>query len=188
MTPISDDMVERAKGLGAIRHYVEMRQRMPLRGIGDSIHHIHASTEYEAELTLSDLILALEDTAALEGSVAVPAWQPIETAPKDGFEIDLWCLNVADGGEARFAEMFWNESGKWEDWRSYILEPKYKPTHWMSAPEPPALPRQKAAQPGGFPYCCTDDKFKCPDPDGCALSGCEKAQAVPRQERGGATK
>lgn len=78
---------------------------------------------------------------SLRGSVIVPEWQDISTAPKDGFEIDLWCLNVSDGAEARFAEMFWNESGKWEDWCSYTLEPKWKPTHWMKAPKGPSVTR-----------------------------------------------
>ncbi len=43
------------RGMEALRHYVEMRRKAPLKGIGDSVHHIHASTQFEAELRFSDL-------------------------------------------------------------------------------------------------------------------------------------
>jgi hypothetical protein len=64
-------------------------------------------------------------------------WRTIDTAPKDGREIDIWCLNVSDGKGARFAAMFWDDDG-WEDWHSYRLEPKWRPTHWMLPPLPPS--------------------------------------------------
>jgi hypothetical protein len=35
--------------------------------------------------------------------------------------------------------MFFNDDGKWEDWRSYILEPKWRPTHWRRVPEGPSV-------------------------------------------------
>ena len=38
-----------------IIHYVDMRQKKPLRSMGDFIHCIHTNTEWEAELRLSDL-------------------------------------------------------------------------------------------------------------------------------------
>jgi hypothetical protein len=83
---------------------------------------------------------AYNEITQLRAEREAAAWQPIETVPKDGFEIDLWCRNIADGsGEVRFSEMFWNESGKWEDWRGYILEPKWKPTHWRRTPEGPSV-------------------------------------------------
>lgn len=39
----------------AVIRYIEMRKAQPLRGLGDSIHVIHAGTEFEAELKFSDL-------------------------------------------------------------------------------------------------------------------------------------
>ena len=37
---------------------------------------------------------------------------------------------------------------------------------------------ETAALAGGFPQCFLDDRIECPDPDGCALFGCEKAEAL----------
>ena len=118
MTPISDDMVELPR---------------PLCTYAD--HSYPAFSK--AQMIAYGQACA---TAALSGSVAVPEWQPIETAPKDGTEVDLWCTNVADGAGSRFAEMFFDE-GQWTDWRSYRLEQKWKPTHWMHCPTGPAAPK-----------------------------------------------
>jgi hypothetical protein len=81
-----------------------------------------------------DIVLAALSAAP------VSTWQDISTAPKDGTEIDLWCMSLADGAGSRFAEMFFND-GNWEDWRSHRLEPKWKPTHWMPVPAGPIIRR-----------------------------------------------
>jgi hypothetical protein len=65
-------------------------------------------------------------------------WHPIESVQKNGLEVDLWCLNISDGSSTRFPAMFMNDDGKWEDWHSYILEPKWRPVYWMPIPAPPA--------------------------------------------------
>ena len=44
-----------------VQHYVNMRNAMPLKGIGDSVHTIHQGTKWEAELTLSDLVAVMEE-------------------------------------------------------------------------------------------------------------------------------
>lgn len=65
--PQSQQIKESApRDMEAVRRYVEMRRKMPLSGLGDSVHHIHASTEFEAELRLSDLeaIIASGDVRA----------------------------------------------------------------------------------------------------------------------------
>lgn len=54
-------------GVEAIRHYVAMRDAKPLRQSGDVIHSVHAGTEWEAELRLSDLRLAATPTPPIEG-------------------------------------------------------------------------------------------------------------------------
>jgi hypothetical protein len=59
-------------------------------------------------------------------------WQPIETAPKDGTEVDLW---VPDDG--RFTNC-WFMDGIWlqtEDGNTYSTGGA--PTHWMPLPQPP---------------------------------------------------
>lgn len=54
------------RGTAALLHYVKMRQAAPLSGIGDSVHQIHTSTEFEAELRFSDL-------EAVADALSVPA-------------------------------------------------------------------------------------------------------------------
>jgi hypothetical protein len=76
-------------------------------------------------------------------------WQPIETAPKDGTEIDVW------GPHGRRCNAWWEtalnapvgaaplpEGGGWvEDSDmgvTWVLDPQ--PTHWMPIPEGPTSP------------------------------------------------
>lgn len=65
-------------------------------------------------------------------------WQPIETAPKDGTEVDVW---VADGtgGGYRIADAYWCASR--ERWRFngqiHDIAWTDDPTHWMPLPSPP---------------------------------------------------
>lgn len=69
-------------------------------------------------------------------------WLDIETAPKDGFEILVYC--PAHGSlEPYYAVAFW--SRKHNEWRSSVgckmmtSEPAtlVPPTHWMKLPEDP---------------------------------------------------
>jgi hypothetical protein len=61
-------------------------------------------------------------------------WNTIETAPKDGTEIVLWC----DTAKSMLMRCRW-ESGEWREWNIggfdnmgwQKLEPYEKPTHWM---------------------------------------------------------
>ena len=79
---------------------------------------------------------------------AQAAWQPIETAPKDGHKIDLWVTPpkgaLTTGDYGRVSDC-WHSDGKW--W--FYDETKYASdsancrsevwnvTHWMSRPTPP---------------------------------------------------
>lgn len=65
-------------------------------------------------------------------------WQPIETAPKDGTWVLLWCRSnnplILVGGYSR--EFLQDYS--WEGWIDrYNGEDVPTPTHWRPLPEPP---------------------------------------------------
>ena len=62
------------------------------------------------------------------GSIEMTDWQPIETAPKDGTDVLVWC-----GGAMFIAYM---EVGRWFfDRTDHSVKPL--PTHWMPLPAPP---------------------------------------------------
>jgi hypothetical protein len=65
-----------------------------------------------------------------------PAWQPIETAPKD--ETAIWVLDTLHG-KPWYYECIWNGiqwyHGFGDAW------PKANPTHWMPLPSLPAGPK-----------------------------------------------
>ena len=68
-------------------------------------------------------------------------WQPIETAPKDGTTVLLYCQGSFLPGPAPFMQ-----AGAWGFWHSgnpnhqrdcWIADEPVDPTHWMPLPEPP---------------------------------------------------
>lgn len=86
------------------------------------------------------------------------AWQPIETAPKDGTVIDLW-VRFPDGTGKRVPDGFWDENGYdfgpnrcdgkpgwaaanmgYDGCDGYADEPEdgQFATHWMPLPDPPS--------------------------------------------------
>lgn len=72
-------------------------------------------------------------------SLPSPAWQAIETAPKDGSSIlgyqRGWCIN---GGEVNITR--WQST--WDRWG--IASADWEPTHWMPLPAAPSLaPRRQ---------------------------------------------
>jgi len=75
------------------------------------------------------------------------AWQPIETAPKDGGQVLLgWPTGVGEGLVM---------SGYWSDWRgrkSWVTSRgeysgDYAPTHWMPLPSAPCDPSRMTPEP-----------------------------------------
>jgi hypothetical protein len=69
-----------------------------------------------------------EDLRAL---VAAVMWQPIETAPKDGTLI-LACL-----GKTMKIVVWYPVLKEWGNPQEWGDDGTWKPTHWMSLPEPP---------------------------------------------------
>jgi len=69
-------------------------------------------------------------------------WQPIETAPKDGTQVDLWCCS---GSDLRYGERYVDAEflgGKWKyysDCYEGWVTISYTPTHWMPLPSPPKV-------------------------------------------------
>ncbi len=70
-------------------------------------------------------------------------WLPIETAPKDGTEVDLWTV-FKDGDGERVTNAKWVD-GPWPGWRAQEWDhggmgwdPIWgEATHWMPLPKPP---------------------------------------------------
>lgn len=81
----------------------------------------------------------------LEGALA-GKWRPIDTAPKDGTEFDVWAVND-EGQSRRICEVSWGPvadwTGKeWDDWigmRPSLHHARFEPTHWQPLPIPPTL-------------------------------------------------
>jgi len=69
-------------------------------------------------------------------------WQPIETAPKDGTEVDLWVVERNRGRKFRIPDCHWH-CDEWLVWGGDpeigwdLVEEYQHATHWMLSPEPP---------------------------------------------------
>lgn len=101
---------------------------------------------------LSAITAANARADAAEAALAADAWQPIETAPKDGTRIDLWCRrswNPPVEFERR-TSVYWcrtHQRFRAEGEFHYVEETfnprpgeRYLiPTHWRPLPAPPAL-------------------------------------------------
>jgi hypothetical protein len=109
-------------------------------GVCEVGHYVHCGWGHM--LSPSDLI---SDAAAdrIEELEAKLAWQPIETAPKDGTrvlaywpdcygnhsacQVETWFGPWAKGN----SQMVWQSAFEWADGHN-------EPTHWMPLPAPPA--------------------------------------------------
>lgn len=65
------------------------------------------------------------------------AWQPIETAPRDGTFVILCAFDVIlDGGIRYTSDPYcswrFKDSNEWAGWPH-----RFPPTHWLPLPEPP---------------------------------------------------
>lgn len=67
------------------------------------------------------------------------AWQPIETAPKDGTPADVWCVNhsAITTGAGRVPECHFFD-GRWHRYTDDGgTEEVHNATHWRPPPSPP---------------------------------------------------
>lgn len=78
---------------------------------------------------------------------AMPGWEPIETAPKDGTKVDLWMridaspMSMGWSDEFRVPEA-WFEVDRWFHYRERGAKSELLTryiTHWMPLRDPPAL-------------------------------------------------
>jgi hypothetical protein len=75
-------------------------------------------------------------------------WKPIETAPKNGTQVDIWVV-AQDGKGWREPDAYWPKEG-WRENCWHVpntdlgsdgpLDSGLTATHWMPLPEPPADP------------------------------------------------
>lgn len=60
-------------------------------------------------------------------------WQPIEKAPKDGSEIDIWSRQ-----RGRIADAYWSRKDlMWYEDSTNASWPIHDATHWMPKPKAP---------------------------------------------------
>ncbi len=62
---------------------------------------------------------------------AATDWRPLETAPKDGTLLDMWC------GGLRLADVYWCDEGDGWAVQGNLIAFPHKLSHWRFAPGPP---------------------------------------------------
>lgn len=66
-------------------------------------------------------------------------WLPIETAPKDGTVVDLWCVHPQHPACMSRDMLFEREKWRSDRWGDE-LNPGWEATHWHPMPAPPVQP------------------------------------------------
>ena len=99
---------------------------------------VSAETQVQDEKVFARSDQSGRSTADLRVDDRGGSWHPIETAPKDGSKLMLWCVDLV-GGNGRVATGSWHDTfnGSWWDWG---MEYTLNPTHWMPLPSPPETP------------------------------------------------
>lgn len=66
--------------------------------------------------------------------MAETAWQPIETAPKDGTHVLVWSKSWGPTQAFFISE---DDEDYYEGWVAYHADQEIAPTHWMPLPAAP---------------------------------------------------
>jgi hypothetical protein len=104
-----------------------------LLAIMRALPHGHEAPMDQWPQMIADQANALADRDATIARLReAQAWQPIETAPKDGTEVLAW-----RGGRRGIVR--WHEnSSYWDEWHRPTAHCRVEPTHWMPLPLTPA--------------------------------------------------
>jgi hypothetical protein len=87
------------------------------------------------------VIYSLENLETIRRALAMPAWQPIDTAPKDGTEFLAFAWYNISGVAYHFMEVCYLRNGIFEGWgHDGIDGDGVWPTHWMPLPSAPEEP------------------------------------------------
>jgi hypothetical protein len=102
----------------------------------EALEQSHASPQKDDDM--SNALVALPPAErASDADLRGDLWRPIETAPKDGTHVLLWCVDL-DGSSGRAEAGSWHDhyGGSWWDrGMEYTLS---HPRYWMPLPSPPA--------------------------------------------------
>lgn len=78
-------------------------------------------------------------------------WRTIDSAPKDGTEMDLWVISTGGAKPFRVPDCAWKTVAGKAQWVSRgergweaLSEAYLRPTHWQPLPAPPATLSQQA--------------------------------------------
>lgn len=108
-------------------------------------------------------------------SAEPPAWQPIETAPRDGTKILVY-IQSASLDWRIVARAFDEHDG----WYSDPGKHHVRPTHWMPLPDPPSAALRAESPPC---TCHPDDNPPVPCAKRYALSDCLAVAAIRAESR-----
>lgn len=114
-----------------------------LVAVKDSLEEAKEASQADYETRIRS---ALEAPAPVKGETE--GWRPIETAPKDGTEVLLFCVpNEVHSLKPHIAAGYWHKTsgimapGVWR--LLHGVGPSFEPTHWMSLPASPEQGRER---------------------------------------------
>lgn len=103
-------------------------------------HSYNSALILEGKRDGTDIVQAAAHArlSALTSQPNTEGWQPIDTAPRDGQEVDVWYASSISRPGLREANVHWNgHDGFWRRRdRTHCIYGEY-PTHWRPLPAPP---------------------------------------------------